>query len=141
MLSSVPDKAKLFTKNFSENSNFDHRGLSLLVFVSITNLRLRAKLKRIPDMVLKNCNLNFHTYYVNYSICFCTSIVFYIVRTSHRRSLYVCWGNVGKRSKAKKLPSVVSKVFERFVQIIGLLSSWRNMSSMVLSLLDQLQIF
>ena len=100
MLSSVPDKAKLFTKNFSENSNFDHRGLSLPVFVSITNLKLRAKLKRIPDMVLKNCNLNFHTYYVNYSICFCTSLVFSERQTLERliggHCIYVgeCWEKV-----------------------------------------------
>ena len=40
MVSSAYDKAKLFVKNFSENSNLDESGISLPVFTSRTNLKL-----------------------------------------------------------------------------------------------------
>ena len=40
MLSSASDKAKLFTKNFSKNSNLDDWIISLPVFLSRTNLKL-----------------------------------------------------------------------------------------------------
>ena len=41
VLSSASDKAKLFAKNFSKNSNLDDTGISLPVFPSRTNLKLR----------------------------------------------------------------------------------------------------
>ena len=37
VLSSASDKAKLFGKNFSKNSNLDDSGISLPVFISRTN--------------------------------------------------------------------------------------------------------
>ena len=40
MLSTACDKAKLFAKNFSKNSNLDHSGISLPVFTTRTNLKL-----------------------------------------------------------------------------------------------------
>ena len=40
VLSSASDKAKLFAKNFSKNSNLDYSGISLPVFPSGTNLEL-----------------------------------------------------------------------------------------------------
>ena len=40
VLSSASDKAKLFAKNFSKNSNLDDLGISLPVFSSISNLNL-----------------------------------------------------------------------------------------------------
>ena len=40
VLSSASDKAKLFTENFSKNSNLDDLGISLPVFLSRTNLKL-----------------------------------------------------------------------------------------------------
>ena len=40
VLSSASDKAKLFPKNFSKNSNLDDSGISLPVFPSRTNLKL-----------------------------------------------------------------------------------------------------
>ena len=76
VLSSASDKAKLFAKNFSKNSNLDDSGISLPVFPSRTNLKLRnisisPKLVKkvitnldsskasgpdcIPVVVLKNC--------------------------------------------------------------------------------------
>ena len=42
VLSSASDKAKLFAKNFSKNSNLDDSGISLPVFPSRTNLKKRA---------------------------------------------------------------------------------------------------
>ena len=52
MLSSVFDKAKLFAKNFSKNSNLDDSGISLPVFPSRTNLKLN-NLSVTPKMVKK----------------------------------------------------------------------------------------
>ena len=40
MLSFASDKAKLFTENFSKNSNLHNSGISLTVFASRTNLKL-----------------------------------------------------------------------------------------------------
>ena len=40
VLYSASDKAKLFTENFSKNSNLDDSGISLHVFSSRTNLKL-----------------------------------------------------------------------------------------------------
>ena len=40
VLSSASDKAKLFAKNFSKNSNLDDSSISLLVLPSRTNLKL-----------------------------------------------------------------------------------------------------
>ena len=39
MLPSASDKVKMFTKNFSNNSNLDNAGISLPFFPSRTNLR------------------------------------------------------------------------------------------------------
>ena len=39
-VSSSSDKAKLFIKNFSRNSNLDDSGIPLLVFPSRSNLKL-----------------------------------------------------------------------------------------------------
>ena len=76
VLSPSSDKAKLFAKNFSKNSNLDDSGISLPVFPSRTNLKLdkisitHKKVKMvimnfdsskasgpdcIPVKVLKNC--------------------------------------------------------------------------------------
>ena len=83
MLSSVSDKAKLFAKNFSKNSNLDDSGIYLSVFPSRTNLKLHnisvtpKMVKKvimnldlskasgpgcIPVVVLKTVSLNFLTY-------------------------------------------------------------------------------
>ena len=40
MLSCASDKAQLFPKNFSKNSNLDDSGISLPVFSSRANLKL-----------------------------------------------------------------------------------------------------
>ena len=52
VLSSASDKAKLFAKNFSKNSNLDDSGICLPVFPSRTNLKLH-NISIIPKMVKK----------------------------------------------------------------------------------------
>ena len=52
VLSSASDKAKLFAKNFSKNSNLDDSGISLPVFPSRTNLKLH-NISITPRMVKK----------------------------------------------------------------------------------------
>ena len=52
MLSSASDKAKLFAKNFSKNSNLDNSGISLPVFPSRTNMKLH-NISVTPKMVKK----------------------------------------------------------------------------------------
>ena len=52
MLSSASDKAKLFTENFSKNSNLDDSGISLPVFPSRTNQKLR-NISGTPKMIKK----------------------------------------------------------------------------------------
>ena len=55
MLSPAPDKAKLFSENFSQtltNSNLDDSGVSVPVFPSRTNLKLQ-NISVTPKMVKK----------------------------------------------------------------------------------------
>ena len=59
VLSSASDKAKLFAKNFSKNSNLDDSGISLPVFPSKTNLKLH-NISVTPKMV-KNVITNLHS--------------------------------------------------------------------------------
>ena len=51
-MSFASDKAKLFTENFSKNSNIDDSGISLPVFPSRTNLKLH-NISVTPKMVRK----------------------------------------------------------------------------------------
>ena len=52
VLPSASDKAKLFAKNFSENSNLDDPGISLPIFPSRLNLKL-YNIYVTPKMVKK----------------------------------------------------------------------------------------
>ena len=52
LLSSASDKAKLFTENFSKNSNLDDSGISLPVFPTRTNLK-QQNISVTPNMVKK----------------------------------------------------------------------------------------
>ena len=139
MLSPASDKAKLFAKNFSKNSNLDDSGISLPVFPSRTNLKLHnisvtpKMVKKvitnldsskasgpdcIPVVVLKNCELEL------------SYILAKLFNNCLKESCFLdCWKvslvvpvfkNVGERSTAKNycpvsLLSVVSKVFEKLV--------------------------
>ena len=56
VLPSASEKAKLFDENFSKNSNLDESGISLPVFPSRTNLKLR-NISVTPKMI-KNVIMN-----------------------------------------------------------------------------------
>ena len=138
VLSSASDKAKLFAKNFSKNSNLDDSGISLPVFPSRTNLKLHISITPkmvkkvitnldlskasgpdcIPVVVLKNCEPEL------------SYILVKLFNNCLKESCFPdCWKvslvvpvfkNVGERSTAKNyrpvsLLSVVSKVFEKLV--------------------------
>ena len=134
VLSSASDKAKLFAKNFSKNSNLDDFGISLHVFLSRTNLKLHnisVTPKKVitnldsskasgPDcvlvMVLKNCEPELSYMLAElFNKCLLKKFCF----PDYWKVLLVVpvSKNVGERSIAKSycpvsLLSVVSKVFE-----------------------------
>ena len=136
MLSSASDKAKLFAKNFSKNSNLDDSGISLLVFPSRTNLKLHISLT--PKMV-KKVILNLDLPKASGPDCIsvvvpknCEVERSYILAELFNKCLKEsyfpdCWKvssvvpvfkNVGERSIAQNyhpLLSVISKVFEKLV--------------------------
>ena len=60
VLSSASDKAKLFAKNFSKNSNLDDSGISLPVFSTRTNLKLHtiAITPKVVKKVITNLDLS-----------------------------------------------------------------------------------
>ena len=139
VLSSASDKAKLFAKNFSKNSNLDDLGISLPVFPSRSNLKLHnfsiapTMVKKvimnldssmafgpdsIPVVVLKNCEPEL------------SYILAQLFNMYLKESCFPdCWKvslvvlvlkNFGERSTAKDycpvgLLSVVSKVFKKLV--------------------------
>ena len=139
VLSSASDKAKLFAKNFSKNSNLNDSGISLPVFSSRTNLNLRnisitpKMVKKvitnldlskasgpdcIPVVVLKNCEPELSYILAKlFNKCLTESCF----PDCWKVSLVVpVFKNVGERSTAKNccpvsLLSVVSKVFEKVV--------------------------
>ena len=137
--SSASDKAKLFAKNFSKNSNLDDSGISLPVFPSRINLKLHnisvtpKMVKKVitnldsskasgPDcisvVVLKNCEPELsHILAELFNMCLKESCFPDSWKVSSVVSVFT---NVGERSTAKNyrlvsLLSVVSKVFEKFV--------------------------
>ena len=166
VLSSASDKAKLFAKNFSKNSNLDDSGISLPVFPSRTNLKLHnisitpkmvkkvitnldsSKASGIPVVVLKNCDPELSYILAKlFNKCLKESCFPDCWKVS---SVVPVFKNVGETSTTKNyrpviLLSVVSKVFEKLVnnRIVDHLGNvaFFLISSMVLGLLDQLQIF
>ena len=141
VLSSASDKAKLFPKNFSKNSNLDDSGISLPVFPSRTYLKLHnvsitpKMVKKvitnldsskasgpdcIPVVVLKNCEPEL-SYILAKLINKCLKAK--LINKCLKESCFLdCWKvslvvpvfkNVGERSVS--LLSVVSKVFEKLV--------------------------
>ena len=139
VLSSASDKAKLFAKNFSKNSNLDDSGISLPVFPSRTNLKLH-NISITPKMV-KKVIMNLDSSKASGPDCIpvlvlknCEPELSYILAKLFNKFLKEscfpdCWKvssvvpvfkNVGERSTAKNyrpvsLLSVVSKVFEKLV--------------------------
>ena len=139
MLSSISDKAKLFTKNFSNNSNLDDSDISLPAVPSRTNLKLHnisitpKMVKKvitnldsskasgpncIPVMVLKNCEPELSYILAElFNMCLKESCFPDCWKVS---SVVPVFNNVGVRSTAKNyhhvyLLSVVSKVLEKLV--------------------------
>ena len=139
VLSSASDKAKLFAKNFSKNSNLDDSGISLPVFPSKTNLKLHTisitpkMVKKvitnldsskapgpdcIPVVVLKNCEPELSYILAKlFNMCLKESCFPNCWKVS---SVVPVFKNVGERSTAKNyrpvsLHSVVSKVFEKLL--------------------------
>ena len=138
MLSSASDKAKLFAKNFSKNSNLDDSGISLHVFPSRTNLKLHIcitpKIVKniitnldtskasapdcIPVVVLKNCEPELSYILAKlFNMCLKESCSPGCWKVS---SVFPVFKNVGERSTAKNyrpvsLLSVVHKVFEKLL--------------------------
>ena len=169
VLSSASDKAKLFAENFSKNFNLDDSGISLSVFPSRTNLKLHnisvthKMVKKIivnlytskasgPDciqvVVLKNCEPELSDIRAKFfNKClkeFCLPDFWKVL------SAVPVFKNVGERSTPKNyypisLLFVVNKVFEKLVnnRIVDHLEKCGLflIYSMVLGLLDQLQIF
>ena len=117
---SASDKAKLFAKNFSKNSNLDDSGISLPVFPSRTNLKLHnisitpKMVKKvitnldsskasgpycIPVVVLKNCEPELsHTLAKVFNKCLKESCFLNCWKAS---SVVPVFKNVGERSTAK----------------------------------------
>ena len=59
VLSSASDKAKLFTENFSKDSNLDDSGIALTVFSSRTNLKLHISMtSKMVKKVIINLDLS-----------------------------------------------------------------------------------
>ena len=139
VLSSASDKAKLFAKIFSKNSNLDDSGISLPVFPSRTNLKLynisiTPKMVKkvimnldsskasgpdcIPVVVLKNCEPELSYIPAKlFNKCLKESCFLYCWKVS---LVVPVFKNVGERSVAKNygpvsVLSVVRKVFEKLV--------------------------
>ena len=139
---SASDKAKLFAKNFSKNSNLDYSGISLTVFPSITNLKLHNIF--ITLKVFKKVIVNLESSKASGPDC----IPVVVLKNCEPELSYIpaeLFNMCLKEScRPLSLFSVVSKVFEKFVnnRIVDHLekSGLFQISSMVLDL-DQLQIF
>ena len=135
VLSYASDKAKLFPKNFSKNSNLVDSGISLLVFHSRTNLKLH-NISVIPKMVKKVImSLDSGPDCIPVvALKNCEPKLSYILAKLFNKCLKEfcfpdCWkvttvvsvfNNVGERTTAKNyhpvsLLSVVSKVFEKLI--------------------------
>ena len=113
MLSSSSDKANLFAKNFSKNSNIVDSGISLPVFPSRTNLKLH-NISITPKMVKEVCSsgLDFSPLVIRKN---CESELSYILAELFNwclkescfpdfwkvSSLIVVFKNAGERSTAK----------------------------------------
>ena len=130
MLSSASDKAELFAKKFSKNSNLDDSGISLPIFPSKTSLKLHnisltpKKVKKVitnldllkvctPDcitvVVLKTCEPEL-SYKLAELFNMCLTESCFLV---FRKVLLVVpiYKNVGERSRAKNYHPVSSSFF------------------------------
>ena len=140
VLFSASDKAKLFAKNFSKNSNLDDSGISLPVF--LTRIMLKLHNNSVPLKMLKKVKKNLDSSEASGPYCIlvvvlknCVPELSYILAELFNMCLKEpcfpdCWKvslvvpvfkNVGERSTAKNYcpvspRSVVSKVLEKLVE-------------------------
>ena len=163
------DKAKLFAENFSENSNLDDFGISLPVSPSRTNLRLH-NISVTPKMV-KKVLINLDLSKTSGPDCIpvvllknCEPELSYMLAELFNKFLKEscfsdCWKvsfeapvfkNAGEGLQLKTTTLLVFFLWLvrslKFSHIIELLITLRNavffpISSVVLGLLDQLQVF
>ena len=139
MLSSAFDKARLFAENFSRNSNLDDSGIFLPVFPSRTYSKLcisvtPSMVKKvimnldfskasgpdcIPEVVLKNCELEFSYILVEFFNKFLKESCFQDCWKVS--SVVPVFKNVGERSTAKNYHPVSFFVIE----LLGLLTGLR----------------
>ena len=139
MLHSASDKAKLFTKNFSRNSNIDDSRYLFTCFPSTTYLKQHNNPSNteLVKKVINNLDcqkrkvlieflwwfsgkvsLNLHTYHPTSYICVWRNLVFQTVGRSHLWLLYLpvlVRGLMQKNYHLVSHLSVVSKVFEKLV--------------------------
>ena len=170
MLPSASDKVKLFPKNFCKNSDLQDSVIPLPAFPSRTKLKLHnisvtpKMVKRVimnldslkasgPDcileVVLKNCEAEL-SYILAELFSMCQNESCFSRLLKGPTLVVRVFENVEESLAAKSyhpvsLLFVVGKVFEKLVKM-GLLINCRNVayfliSSMVLGLLNQLQIF
>ena len=149
VLSSASDKAKLFAKNFSKNSNLDDSSISLPVFPSITNLKLHNS--SIAPKIVKKVITNLDSTKASAPDCIpvvvlknCEPELSYILAKLFNKCLKEscfpdCWKvssvvpvfkNVGKRSTAKNycpvsLLSVVNNRIVDHLEKCGLFSDFQ----------------
>ena len=132
VLPSASDKAKLFSKNFSKNSNLDDSDISLPIFLSRTNLKLHnisvkmvknvkinldlpkaADPDYIPVVVLKTCEPELSSILTElFNMCLKESCIQDCWKVS---LVFPVFKNLGERSTAKNyrpvsLPSVVKNL-------------------------------
>ena len=134
VLSSASDKAKLFAKNFSKNSNLDDSGFPSRTNLKLHNISITPKMVKkvitnldssnasgpdcIPVVVLKNCEPELSYILAKlFNNCLKESCFPDCWKVS---SVVPVFQNIGERSTAKNyrpasLLSVVSKVFEKLV--------------------------
>ena len=103
MLSSASDKANVFAKSFSKNSNLVDLDIFLLVFPSRTSLKLHNSRLVIPVVVLKNCEPEFLYILVELFSVFLKNLVFQIVGRSRWWSMHSRVLAKGLRLKAATL--------------------------------------
>ena len=128
VLSSASDKAKLFAKNFSNNSNLVDTGISLPVFPYRTNPKLHiSATSKMAKKIIMNLDLSKVLKNSEPDFSYILAELFNICLKESRfpdcwkvSSVVSVFKNIGERSTAKNhcpvsLLSVVGKVFEKHV--------------------------
>ena len=107
MLSSAPDKAKLFAKNVSKNSSFDDSDISFPVFPSRTNLKLHNIY--LTSMMVKKGITKLNSSKASGPDCI---PVVLLKNCQPELSMVPAFNNVGERSTAKNYYHLLSVVIK-----------------------------